>query len=531
MKLRRSAKVVLALSVFAASMTQAALVEKPVVLKDAMLTATVSDLHGFIDEACTIGSKFHPMMNSMMLKSMGGMQIGDSGFRGVAPGTGGALVMLAPENMFVVLEVVPEKKDLYLAFVEEQVCVPAKYVDGVVVMGSDPDLLSEYVAMVPAVKKQLLSRRSATLRVACSPSLLTSQFAAEIQQGVQMMTMGMSAEMGDMSKVLEGEVRVLLSLASQCNAYELEISPSAGALRINETISAVPGSRLDAFLKAPVVNKPNPNLGCKMLGDGVVSFESFVANPSAMNTLIKGEAVAVLQAMGLDAGCLDAWLELMAALYENCGGMLCETIGFGGEDFPVDVRCVCEMKDGAAALGFVKSSCQADGVVAQFCKGLGVPVTMDYTENVGECKGVKLHRVSVDVSGEAGMAMEMMGIGNYELDLALVGNVLVGAPKDAMDQVVGAVQQGTKPHKIQARKVFPSGGDFYVDFDLAQLAKGAKSMVPPEMSSYLDVVEGADPISAACFSGGGAAKISIDIPESLISKIGAFVMQQQMPSM
>ena len=55
-------------------------IEKPVALDDALLTVTVSDLHGLIDGVGTVASRISPMMNGAMLKSMIGMQIGASGY-------------------------------------------------------------------------------------------------------------------------------------------------------------------------------------------------------------------------------------------------------------------------------------------------------------------------------------------------------------------------------------------------------------------------------------------------------------------
>ena len=55
-------------SVVAGGMAQAApTIEKPVVLEDALLSVTVSDLHGLIDGIGSVAAQVSPMMNGMML--------------------------------------------------------------------------------------------------------------------------------------------------------------------------------------------------------------------------------------------------------------------------------------------------------------------------------------------------------------------------------------------------------------------------------------------------------------------------------
>ena len=80
-------------------------IEKPITLDEAMLTLTVSDFQGFLDETGTVVSQIAPMMGGSMLKTVLGSKLGDPALAGFAPSNGLAVVMLNPTNLFAVAEV------------------------------------------------------------------------------------------------------------------------------------------------------------------------------------------------------------------------------------------------------------------------------------------------------------------------------------------------------------------------------------------------------------------------------------------
>ena len=86
MNIAKHTKAILAVCISMTSLAGAALVEKPSVMPNTMGCVVVSDVHGFIDGAGSVAAQISPMMNGMMIKSMLGMQLGDPGLAGIAPG-------------------------------------------------------------------------------------------------------------------------------------------------------------------------------------------------------------------------------------------------------------------------------------------------------------------------------------------------------------------------------------------------------------------------------------------------------------
>ena len=94
-------KSIAVVTVLAASVLHAqAAFEKPVVMEDAMLSVTVSDFHGLMDEVGGVAAQISPMLNGTMIKSMMGMQLGDPGLAGIPVGSGLSIVALDRTNIF-----------------------------------------------------------------------------------------------------------------------------------------------------------------------------------------------------------------------------------------------------------------------------------------------------------------------------------------------------------------------------------------------------------------------------------------------
>ena len=104
----------LVLCVIAASARAATVIEKPTVIPEIMLSITVPDLHGFIDEASAVAAQASPMMNGPMIKSMIGMQLGDPNLAGIGQKKGFSIVALDPTNIFAVVEIEKARSTNYV---------------------------------------------------------------------------------------------------------------------------------------------------------------------------------------------------------------------------------------------------------------------------------------------------------------------------------------------------------------------------------------------------------------------------------
>ena len=540
MKLRKFSGIMLAVCVTGVS--HAAMIEKPVVIKEAMLSATVSDLHGFIDGIGSVASQINPMLNGMMIKMQLGAQIGDPGLSGLAPGSGLAVVLMDPTNVFAVAEIEEAQKDLYAGLVEGM-GLSVKYSEGLLVACSDESQLDKYAALAPAVQQQLLAKRSPSIRVSCEPQALISRYENEIQTGLQMMISGMQMELDgsgmDVSRLLEGEVRVLLSLARQCATAEIELDPRNGTIRVNETVVAVPESHLNALLKASAANTATAGLHCGVLKTSAVSYDGLLPNSEALATFIKVEAAELASAMSLSEDALTNWVDCYKKWLDISTGTVCETFGFGENGTFMSYRGAMAVKADAKVVDLFKAMGDDMKPILAMYEKAGVPMSIEFTENARAYKEIKIHQLKMafsPVNPEIQMVFEMMKLTDFTMDIALVDGTLLYAMGDKIEELIDRVQDtDLNAKKLAARGVYPSGGTCYIDVDIVKYIRGLIEILPEEaagdmaeMKPFLSILDGSDPITMAAFQDNGAAQFSLNIPESLISKIGQAAMMAMM---
>ncbi|MBN2685230.1 MAG: hypothetical protein JXR40_08110 [Pontiellaceae bacterium] len=543
MKLRKSAKLILAVCVSVVTAGHAAVIEKPAVMKEAMVTATISDIHGFINGAGSVAVQIDPTLSGAAIKTVLGSMVGDIGLNGFEAGKGLAVVMLNPESVFAVAEISEDKQEFY-SIAAESMDLATKYEGGLLVVCMDPLQLDRFVELAPAVQQQLLSKRSPSLKVTCSPAALTTQYTDIIDSGMTELLNAMSSELGGteaapVAKILEAELRVLLSVVKQCEAYELEITPADGSVRIDETCVAVAGSRLEKLLKAPKINQPNSKIQSGLLGGGAIAIDGLMANPDALTTFITDEAMALTKEMDVKEEDISKWLNYVNKWKGLSGGSFAETISFGGKSF-IDVRAIEEIKDADKTLAMMNSMEDDMAPIFDFYKKLGIPMTMDFNENARTYKGINIHQIIFDFSEmpeEAQMALEMLKMTNLTMEYAIVDNKMVYTMGGSMNQVIDRVTSSSKAFvPLLARSVFPAGADFYMDFDVVKYVEGIISVMPEEagMEEALPILQslrGAAPITMAAYVEDGAAMGSLNIPKSLIAKVVVAIQEIQQMAM
>ncbi|VGO20631.1 hypothetical protein [Pontiella sulfatireligans] len=526
-------------------------IEKPVVMPEAMLSVTVSDLHGLIDGVGSIAAQASPMMNGMMLKSMLGMQLGDPSLAGIAPGKGLAVVALDMTNAFVVIEVGEAQSAAYGAAVASK-GMQSKYENGLLVIGKAPEQVAKGIALAGSVQKQLLVKRSPTLRVAAQPAAIVAKNGEQIQGMLQMMPMMMGAGLmqspgmdtntvANTTKILEGELRVLLSIASQCEVAELVLAPENGSLRISKTYAPKAGTRLAALMNAPQVNEPNPKIQAGLLGGGTMLLDCTMGNPDALAAFFVGETEQLVKEMKLKDIDMVGLLDNMKKWMGIYGGTFCESVGFGG-DGGFSVNYLMEVKDEKAAMDLFRTMEKDMASFLKLYENLGMPMGMKFQENVREYKGVNIHQFTVNMDlasmpEEQRAPFETMGLSNMSYDLAIADGVMfyaMGTTKveDLMDRVKdgSAVAQ-----PLKARSVYPEGGFYYLDYDVASYMEFAASIMPAGPANPLTqmaaTLKGASPLTSAGFKQDGLAMWSVNVPGDLIAKYGQMIMMMQMQQM
>jgi hypothetical protein len=337
-------------------------------------------------------------------------------------------------------------------------------------------------------------------------------------------------------EILVAELRVLLSIAGQCDTYEISVAPQGTALQINETVVAKPSSRLAALLSAPAVNKPRPDVRAGLAGDAAIAIEGVMANPDALYAFFGDELEVLLKAMDMDADSMAVWKTMMEKSRGVYGGSFSESLGFGGDNF-MNISYIMDVKDEAAALEYLQDSMSEIEPMLKLYEDLGMPMTMELRQDAREHAGVKIHqfKISITMPEEQMAALETMNMdfSNMSFDIALCDGLMLYTMGDTkIETMIDRVQDGNfEVEPLMARKVFPAGGFYYCDVDVARYVSGIASIMPQDPANPLPqmavLLSGAEPITAAGFSDDSMIMCSFNIPGSLMAKIGEAVQMLQ----
>jgi hypothetical protein len=551
MNIAKHSKVILAVCISITSLAGAAVVETPSVMPDAMGCVVVSDVHGFIDGAGSVAAQVSPMMNGMMIKNMLGMQLGDPGLAGIAPGKGLAVVMMDQTNAFAVIEVGEAQMAAYTSALAAK-GIQSKVAEGVLVIAKKSDQVEKGAALVSVVKEKLLARRSPDLKITLQPAALIEKNDAKIQGMLQMMPtmmgMGMQqtpgmdmASMQSITRILEAEVRVLLSLARQCDTAGIVLSPKDGSLAISETYVPKEGTPLSTLINAPKMASANPKIQSGLLGEAAVSIDATMGNPEAVTAFFVAETEQVIKEMNLQDIDVSGIVSSLKKWMNIYSGSFCETVDFGGEN-GFAVNYALAVKDEAAALALFRTMQEDMGGFLKMYENMGMPMTVEFKENAREYKEIKIHQFKVTMSfeqlpEEQRMQMADMNLTNMLYDVAIVNGVMLYSRGEAkMETLIDRIMDDAfTASPLKAREVYPAGAFYYCDIDVAKYMSFVASMMPKDASNPLPqiatMLDGSDPVTSAGFSEDGAVMWSVNIPGSLIGKIGQVAMMMQMQQM
>jgi hypothetical protein len=525
-----------------------ATIEKPKVMDEAMLSLTVSDLSGFLNEVGGVAAQVSPGMSGDMLKMLLGMQLGDPALSGIPAGKGFSIVALDTTNIFAVIEVSDAQSTTYISTAKAK-GLESAYAEGLLVLAGTPDAVKKGVALKDQVKSSLLSSRSPTLRLALQPSSMIERNQDAVDGFMQVMPalmgQGMMNQPGatlesvaNLSKVMEAELRVLISLSKQCETAEVVLAPKNGSLQLSETLVPKAGTALHTLMTAPAIAKNNPKLNAGLLGDATILADFYFANSEALAAFIGTETEKLIQEMKLedvDAANVAAVMKKWTSLYSGTG---CEAISFGA-DGNFKVRYVMEVKDEADTLAALRSM-QADMVpFLQLYENLGMPMELVFAENVRSAGTIPVHQMTVKMDmqvlpEEQRVQMETMGLNEMVYELALKNDRLYYSEPGGMEELIKLVEDGTAGTSLEARTVYPAGGFYYFDLDLGEYMAFAASTLSDDPSAAVikqqmtTAFQGVPPVTSAGFKEDGCMMWSVNIPGELLAKYGQMVMMMQM---
>ncbi|MBT3296968.1 MAG: hypothetical protein HN919_15715 [Verrucomicrobia bacterium] len=560
MKQFKRISILMTAMVVAAGITTAkgAQIEKPAVLQEALLSLTISDFHGMLDGLGSTASQVSPMMNATTLKSLLGMQLGDPELAGIAAGKGLAVVALDPKTIFGVIELSAAQLAPYtnkLAATGMQ----SHYTKGLLVVGKTAAAVQKGIAAAPRVRATLLAHRTPTLRIAMQPAGYITANSEKIDGMMQMMPamMGQSMQaqakaqgqspeaMQGITRLLEGELRVLLSIMKQVQAMEITLAPGGGSLRIDKVLEPVAGSRLAALVSAPRQNQWNPKIQSGAAGSAAFMLDFLIENSDALSAFVAAETASLVSQMKLEGAEVKRISEYMQKCMGICGGTVSESI-FGGTTPGLSLDYIMEVSDEKAALALLRNmqaELKATGFMDLYAD-MGMPMSFEFKENTRQYKGVGIHRLTTKISMEQMPEMqrqqfEAMNLSNMKYEVAILDGIMAYTMGDTrMESVIDGIRNpkaGIAP--LRARTVFPAGGFYYGDIDMGRYMEFVSSFMPamPATPMPLEMIskllKGAEPITSAGHKSGGLVQWSMNMPADLLARIGQAAMAIQMQKM
>ncbi|MBC8205701.1 MAG: redoxin family protein [Kiritimatiellaeota bacterium] len=509
-------------------------IEAPASLDEAMVTFTISDLPGFLDETGTVVSQIAPMMGGPMLKTMLGSKLGDPELTGFAPGKGLAVVMLNPSNVFAVAEVESTQVVSYVQSVQSMGLV-AKQQDGLLLIANDEAQLVAAGLLAVKVQADLLeAKRDPSLRISLKPSALIAENEKRITEGLQQMLVKMeqaavSNDVMNTQQILKAELQVFLSLGRQVESVETTLKPVAGGIHLSKILQPVGGSRFAAYCNAPALNDYNPLVQSEMLPDGVIEMEFCMRNPDALVEFFSGEAANLSEVMDLDPAMVAQWTEYMTRWMKAMGSTVCESVFTEGGN-PVGFTILEDVKDEASlmeALRNISADLEKAGCFKLY-QSMGMPMSVDFKENTRKVADVNVHQLKMDfemenIPPEQAEAMKAM-MGDMSFDLAIYKDVLIyTSGEGAVEKVIEKLNSGGAPvSQLAARAAFPSGGMYYADFDMGGYFGLISSFMGevPEASAMFEkftaVMKGAEPVVMSGYLNSGRMKFCSQLPADLL---------------
>jgi hypothetical protein len=334
-------------------------------------------------------------------------------------------------------------------------------------------------------------------------------------------------------EIFQGEVLAALDILKQMKTLEIELKISKESIRLDSTVEALPGTDLAKVITSPA---PSTRELLQILPSKGAMRGATTYNSAASTALMQNTANRVLDAM--DVGeegrvAVQNWLE-MVSMYQ--GGYAMDALQPG--DSLLNMAGVYYVEDPEKARKIIQEMPEKMAPMMKLYEEMGMKIKFDIAMDAREHKGIPIHAFQFDfdvekMPPEAQKILEIIIGKSFKYDMAIVKDKLLFAMgSEPIEGLIDAAQANAYPgsKKLQAETVFGPGGQAYFDFDVASLLKigadftkanlGAENPVTNVLAAIAPALEGAAPVMAAGFWGeGNQARMSLDIPSALITKI------------
>jgi len=519
-------------------------------IEEAAATLVANDLGGFVDRVANLAESIVPSLDTKQLRTQGEMALGSPGLFSATQRIGLAVVVF-PEGEAVLLADVPDSVRGAFGATLKMFGARSDMAENLVLMATNNRCLEIGKQLASQVKSRFFGQPpEPVLRISLHPNRTLSQHDEEIQEMLKALPdlmnearssqadAGIPMATAGFDRLVEAELRVLLSLARQVDSLELALAPGSEGLEIGVGVTATPKSNLDDFFSAPHDSK-----GLEILkfapGTGsvraVACFES-----KAIGDLLQKEMLSLFDRMefpGTDPDALMNWTRELMGVF---GGSFAMDLFTPGGSL-LNGTYLYRIEDPEAALEMFRTMQQkmeATGIAA-FYASLGMPMDLTFKENVRQHKGIPIHQMTfhMEMKGMPPNEAKMLGrlFENLNYELAIVdhhmGYTMGGdSVEDLIDGMLAGAHPDSKPLAAGGR--FGPGANLYADLGLSGYLRFLseiavenlpKAGIEDPLKKMQATFDGAEPILGAAFLAPGESNLKLFVPVDLMKRISEAV--------
>jgi hypothetical protein len=511
-------------------------VPKSTVLPDSLVTVSVPDLQKTIDAAQTLMDNILPEDAKFDLKAMLGEKLGDPGLKGIPAGNGAAWVWDGGAS-YAVLECSPEAGEKIAALTAGMHLLSSQE-GNLVIVSKLPAGLDAGKKQAAVAARTLLERALTGVVINLQTAKLVEHFRPQINMMMMMMPNMMAQgstqlpeaqtqSMRGMAKFVEGEIRVLVSLATQIEHTEISLLPQKDAVEYAFTFSAREGTNLHALITAPETVELDPMFTAANLQPGMMTFEIFLSNPEAILTFIKAESDQLAKEMLLDQEVTGKWNEMMELWPAFFSGSVAETVRMDPEK-GFSVEYMVSVQDPVKVLTALESISELMKPFMAMYANMGMPMAFDLKMNARKHGDASIHQYnfSYDLDKMDPMVAEqirVMNMAEIKTELTVTDNRLLWTMgESSLDALIDRVQQGLPAgNNFHAHELYPKGGFYYYDMDMGQYFSYMINLMPKDAGVAMfgpvaENLKGKAPITGAGYQQENRVYMSSTIPLELI---------------
>lgn len=517
-------------------------IPQPAVLPDSLITLSIPDIQQTLDDVQTLLDQILPADARLDVRAKIGEAIGDPQLKVIPPGKGGAVVWNGT-LWYAALACDPVAGTKIADLFTDAPLLHAQD-EGVLFLAKQPAGLRLAESQWPLVSEQLLARQQTGAFIQMQVADLVEKFRPQINM-IMMMMPGMMTQsaaqlpeaqaksMQSMGKFVEGEMRVLVSIASQIDSLEVALLPSKTGVEISHIFAAKAGTPLQELLSSPDSITPDPAISTALLEPGMMAIEMHLGNPQAMRRFIEAEAASLIKEMAMDPAKASTWTNLVSSWTALMNGSIAETFSMSAEE-GYRLSYIGHIQDQDALLALLAAIPDQMAPLMKLYEGLGMPMHMDLKLNTRRYKDFAVHQYDFNykldkMDPNMAAQFETMKLDQMNSELTLADNKLLwtmGTP--SLDELIDRVQAGKKIHPLlHARKVYPAGGILYYDIDIGAYMGFLAAMTPTDppqkmFNAMAEALKGSTPLIGAAFKHENRMQISTTLPTDLLKQLGLF---------